>query len=664
MINIPFLKNKKDSDFFLAIFLKEEKGNVILLKKDSNLISIKDKADFFYTNGWENLTEDVDTALYQLEKRNPEAILSKTIFFVYSHFIDEVTGNIKNPYLSKIKLLVKNLELEPLGYIDCIEGISAYLEKKEQNPLTATIVELDKNQLGVFVYQGGRQIYKKNISRTDHLINDFVLAIDDLNNKKILLPSRLIIYHSQDSDKQIDQLINHRFEKKYFAQIPKIEILNEQEVMQSLIDIFSKQIIVVNEPKEEKINQSFGFVVGEDISQIEEKLEKTKEKFNFNFPSPKLPKIVLPKIKFNWDFIKSKYIFFIGLFLIVFALFLNEYFLHKANLKIYLPAKNIEKQTAKNIDYKIATVSADFSETVDTVGKKEVGEKAKGSVVIHNFDDKEVTFNKGTVITANNLKFLLESDVKVASATLIPDGSAKLPGKKEVSIIAENIGSEYNLAKGKRFKIDNFSESLYFGINESAFANGSKKQIRTVSTADVENLEKLVIEKAKKKNEKPTLAKDETFIPELTEVEITEKKYSKEIGEEADKLTLKAKVNTSYYLYNQNQLKESLIKDIEKDLDSDFSVDKDKISFKIKKVSQEGKQIKLDLDIKGKAIKKIDKEKIYQKILFKNKNNLEKILKDNFQVSGFSLNIDQPLPLLKNFLPLFKKNIFVEFSSL
>jgi hypothetical protein len=285
-------------------------------------------------------------------------------------------------------------------------------------------------------------------------------------------------------------------------------------------------------------------------------------------------------------------------------------------------------------------------------------------VVIHNFDDKEVTFNKGTVITANNLKFLLESDVKVASATLIPDGSAKLPGKKEVSIIAENIGSEYNLAKGKRFKIDNFSESLYFGINESAFANGSKKQIRTVSTADVENLEKLVIEKAKKKNEKPTLAKDETFIPELTEIKITEKKYSKEIGEEVDKLTLKAKVNTSYYLYNQNQLKESLIKDIEKDLDSDFSVDKDKISFKIKKVSQEGKQIKLDLDIKGKAIKKIDKEKIYQKILFKNKNDLEKNLKDNFQVSGFSLNIDQPLPLLKNFLPLFKKNIFVEFSSL
>lgn len=660
-MNLNFFNKKNNNDYFLGIFLKEQKGIIILMKKENGEIFIQDRINFAYTNAWENLIEDIDENLYQLEEKN-KVTVSKTIFFVYSHLVDEITKNIKAPYLKKIKELVKNLNLEALGYIECYEAIFSYLEKKEQSSLNSTIIEIDNKEISVFVYQGSRLVYKNTLARTDNIIDDFIVSVSNLKDKNILLPSRIIIYDSDNLEQEVNKLISYRWDKDYFIQIPKIEILKEEEVIEALIKVFSNQIKESSE-NIKNTKENFGFVVGEDIENI----KKEKKLINIkNFFS----KIKFPKVSFNFfkidlvSFINSKFIIFFGFILFSLSLFINEYFFHKASLTIYLPSENIEKKIKSDIEYKISTSTAKFSETISTTGKKEIGEKAKGSIIIHNFDDKEITLNKGTVVESSGLKFLLENDIKVASATLTADASAKLPGKKEVEIIAENIGSGGNLAKGTRFKISGFSENLCFGINEKSLTGGSKKEIKTVSSSDLINLENKVLEKAKKEKINFKLSKDEKIIDNLTEYKIVDKKFSKEIGEEASSLTLDSTISISYYIYSRDKIINSIIKELSKDLRDNFILSKDNVNFKISNIEKKNNKIEAILEAKGKSVLNFNDKKAVKLILGKSKDKIKDILKSNFNIQGYELTITKSIPFFDNFLPFFDKNINLKISYL
>lgn len=665
-MKIPFFEKKsKENHHYLGIFLKEQKGILIFMSNESGELKIIDKLNFDYTNGWENLIEDVDENLYKLEEAH-KITFSKTIFFLYSHLVDDITKNIKAPYLQKIKALVKNLDLEPLGYIECYEAISNYLEKKEQNPLNSIILEIDKSQLGVFIYQGGRLIYKNTIAKTDYIVDDFLAAVSHLKDENIFLPSRIIVYDSDNLDKEVEDLIRYRWDKNFFIQIPKIEILKEDEVIDGLLKVFSKQI-ELEKNIEQEAKENFGFVIGKEVETKKTSFET--KKINFNLPKLALPSFnfqllnnfKIPRVDFN---LNSNFLVIIGFLTILLGLFINEYFFHKASLTIYLPSQIIDKKIETNIDYQIATSEAEISETITTTGKKDIGEKAKGVVTIHNFDDKEMLFNKGTILQANGLKFLLDDDVKVASSTLTADASAKLPGKKEVSITAENIGEEANLNKGTRFKIDNLSENLYFAINDKALSGGSKRQIKTVSASDIANLEAKVLEKAKKQKLNIKFSQNQLVLTDLNDYEISEKKFSKELGEEADSITLNSKIKINVYLYKKDDVSNILINDLKKDLRSDLVLEKNNINFRILQAKKNNDQLNVLLQVRAKAVANFDKNKALELVLGKNKNQLETILKNNFKIQGYNLIINKNLPIIENYLPFFKKNIDLKISGL
>ncbi|MGB9883469.1 MAG: hypothetical protein ACPLRN_03090, partial [Microgenomates group bacterium] len=632
-MKLPFFSQKKqENEIYLGIFLKQSKGTVLIFEKSSHQLIITEKVNFSYTNGWENLVEDIDEALFQLEKKLTDKNIEfkKTIFFVYSHLIDEKTGEIKKPYLEKIKQLVKELDLEAMGYIEVFEAVNYFFQKKEETSLTSILLELDDNQLTFFVYKSGKLEYKKTVARTDDVIEDFIEASSDIKGKMIF-PSRIIIYDSDNLDDTIALFIAHRWEKEYFIQMPKMTVLKEDELIEGLRMLFDSQINktkaaeIVDETNvdKNKKEETFGFVIGEDIEErlIEEKKPEKKSqwpKISFVFP-----KISPPDYFKDLSLIKGKLTVILGLLIIFLSLFINEYFYHKAELTIFLPNKIIEKTLLESIDYKTASTTANFSQTITTSGKKDVGEKAKGVVTIHNFDDQEKTFSKGTVLTASNLKFVLDTDVKVASATLTADGSAKLPGKKDATITAQEIGPESNLSKGTKFKIADLSINTYFAINANDLTGGTKKQIRTVSSTDIATLEDKILEKAKTENKQNLFSSSDVLIPELSQVDFIEKKYSAELGEEADSVSLNAKVNLTYFAYNKNNLLDTLQNNLKDGLDQEFSLEKNNINYKIKDIKKENHQLKLTIEAKGKAIKKIDQNKLISEVLGKSQKNLE-----------------------------------------
>ncbi|MCX7955689.1 MAG: hypothetical protein N2593_01090 [Patescibacteria group bacterium] len=648
-----FNKYKKDNDYYLGIFLKETKGVIIIIKKEKNNVFIEDKINFDYSNGWENLTEDIDEIIYQIEEKNKTTI-SKTIFFVYSHLIDDINKNIKNPYLNKIKKIIKDLNLDVLGYIECFEAIFLSIEEKEKSVFNGILLETDENQITIFVYQNGKLFYKKTVGKTDNIVDDFIFSLSDLKDKNILLPSRIIIY---DFDFNVEKFINYQWKENYFIEKPKIEFLNEEKLLENLVGIFSKQIIKKEEKNNNLKEENFGFVFNQDI-------ENNNKFFNLNKINYKIINFFSFLKFFKLNFLNYNFLFLLGFVFIFLIFFVNEYFFHKTILTIYLPSKLINKKINKEIDYKIATLSANFSETISTTGKKEIGEKASGTVIFHNFDDKEIILNKGALLEASGIKFLLEEDIKVSSSTITPDASAKLPGKKEAKIIAQNIGSEGNLSKGTRFKINNLSENLYFAINEKSLTGGTKKEIRTVSLKDMNNLENKILEKSKKYNFNIKISKDEKILKDLTEYKIFNKKFSKELGEESNSLNLDAEVNVVYYIYSEKKLKNDLFNELRKDLDNNFVLLKEKINFEFEKITKNKNNLNIFLNINGKAIKKIDEKKVIFLIKGKNKKNIEKILRSNFDINHYDLTIKNNIYFLNNFISFFEKNIKIITLSL
>ena len=672
-MNIPFFSNKKTKEFYLGIFFKENQGVVMIFLRENDRLELLDKEKFSYTNGWESLTNDVDEALYKLEK-NLDVEIKKTIIFVYSHLVDDKIGDIKPIYLQKIKQIIKALDLKPLGYIECFEAISFYLQKEDQTSLTAILIEIDKTQVGIFTYKGGKVDSKKLIDKTDNIINDLEEGFQEIK-KRSILPARIILYDSGNLDDTATKILSHRWGSDFFVQIPKVEILSEDEVINGLMGIFGQQIkgetkVMQEEEVKKPKRENFGFIMNEDISEKEivqnqNILPKTSWKNKFKEYFDKLPVIFQTKnnskkLKFSFS---GKIFIIIGILIISAGLFINEYYFHTARVTIYLPIQQLEKISKIKTDYRVSSASADFSESIVTTGRQEVGDKAHGQITIYNSNlSSAETLSKGTlVISSNNLKFVLESEAKVASAT--GDASALQPSTTKVSVISEQIGEAYNLAANTKFDIEGKSKNL-MAKNESAFSGGSKKQIQTVAKKDQEGLKTIIINKAKKEIPSIKVLTDEAIASSLSEVDFGKIVFSNEVGEESNKLTIQSTVNTTQYLYNKKLFIDKILVLLTPDVKNGYKIEKENVVYTVDKISKEGKSLTIDAKIKAKAVIKTSAKDIKDSLTGKNEPKIGEILKSQYKIDGYKLDISEPLPFLQNYLPFFSKNIILINSNL
>lgn len=700
-LSFPFFKKNldKNGEYFFGLLLKEQEGIGIIMVKQGNLLILKTYEKFTYSNGWENLTQDIDDLLFKIE-HSLQIQLHKTIFFVFSHLLDEKTQEIKKPFLVKIKEMVKSLDLVALGYIECYEAIANVREEEDEMPLSAIIMELDKSNISIFIYKSGKVVFSKVTSRTDNLVDDFTGVIEPVK-KNFLLPARILLYDSHDLSEESTKFVSHRWSEEYFVQMPRITIVNEDQIVGSLIKIFTKQIekketkIEVGDYKPEESNEVMGFAIGADILQDEQNNSSIETENASDYSQEKKQfKLSLPHISINFGFLNSivskiqhffpnnkgihipSVVFIvIGFIMIVVSIFSAEFFLHKAQITIYYPAQKLSKtldinagidDSTSNLPITIATVSAAISESKTTTGKHDIGDKAKGEITLHSFDDKEKLFSKGLILLTGSLQYSLDSDVKVASASLATDGSAKLPGKAPGKVTALDLGTESNIDKGKRFTIADLSPSIYFAINEKAFAGGTKRQVNTVSKKDLEDLNNLLMNKAKNTKELMRQStQKERIISDLTTIVLKDNQPSKEVGEESNNVTIKTNATATYYTFDEDKMISYVISEFKNETKSGFVINKENIQYKIVSVKlSRNNIIEITMTIDAKAIKNISKQDVIKVIKGKPISVLENIIKNNLQAEGYKINVYHPIPIFNLFMPLFGRNINLIIGSL
>lgn len=594
-----------------------------------------------------------------------------------------------------LKYLCQKLSLKPLGFVVILESLVAYLKKEEGIPLNAILINLEENQVYVSLVVLGKVKGIKQVDRSEDLAADVkegLARFGKIDN----FPARMIVYDGNfDFEECRQQLVSFDWQKDLpFLHFPKVEILAENKTIKAIALAGGAEVAkslgfsLKTEEKEKSaeenvspaINQSaqkLGFVEEKDILEIvsqEEAREKKEKIYRQESKSEDLAVLqtkekesVFQKSSFNpfasiWQKVKNffssffhffsfakktKFIFILSPFLFLLTIFIIFNFLFKARVLIYFKKEKIEKELSLTIDSKaekinekekilpaiIQEIELQKSKTSPATGKKLIGEKAKGEVVIYNKTNINKTFSKGAILTGpHNLKFALTEAVDVASRSSesTEEGEQILYGKAVAKVIALDIGSEANLSAGNVFTFKDYASAQFSAKNENPFSGGSSQEIKVVSSQDKKNLrdtlQKELKEEALEKLTEKT-ANDFILFPDSLKLEILKENYSKETGEEAEEFTLELKVKAKVFTYSKNDLVVLAFSLFQNELPDGFTFKAQDIEFQTEDLNiTKDEKLNAKILIKINLLPKIEKEALISKLKGKKLEEAKRVL--------------------------------------
>lgn len=485
------------------------------------------------------------------------------------------------------------------------------------------------------------------------------------------------------------------------------KIIHPEPTEDSVSDVTSESSITggnehLHKKEEPAEEESFGFVkekdIADEITQSEvisqkENNEKDKErvimqteiqssleeKIREENSSHSKDKIVFPRlpgIKFSLpqiSFIKSP-IVAIGIIVILIIASLGyiywSYPKSTINLIVY-PSSSLThtdvlfstntdtvKSTKNTILATSVSEQASGDKTMSTTGKTKIGEKAAGVVTIYNKTPSNKTFPKGTVLTSDNLKFTLNDDVSIASAS--DTGEGLTFGKSTSKITSVDIGPEGNLAAGTNFTLRDFDKSSYYAKNSDKLSGGTSRDVTSVSKEDQDKLlasltQDLTTQAKQQMTQK--LKGGEKLLDISLDNNISSKKFSNNIGDESKELSLSLSIKVNSLVYKQEDII-NLTRDSFIQTPTGFTLAQGNTKIKIEeaKINKKG-------EVLGKAaityffLPQIDLDKIRSAISGKTFGQTDKYLSSVQNVGGLEIISDTRLPFVSNRLPIRRENI-------
>ncbi len=271
-------------------------------------------------------------------------------------------------------------------------------------------------------------------------------------------------------------------------------------------------------------------------------------------------------------------------------------------------------------------ITKEVSIAFDATGKKEIGEKATGTVNFSNTSPLTRTIDAGTALTSEGGKvYQLATAVTIPGASLAWCGGSPCasPGAAAGNIVASEPGESYNGASGTMTGAPSGVTTTVSG----ATSGGTSKTIAVVTKEDVEKAKKQAEESVDKEQLKKDLGTqfgasykvlDETFKLDLASI-----KASPAVGAEVEsgKAAYAGTASATIYAASKDELGKYLTAVLEQQLDDKeqqrvYENGADKAEFG--NVVTSDKQLTINVNAKGKIGPTIDEAKI--KELAKGKN--------------------------------------------
>lgn len=414
------------------------------------------------------------------------------------------------------------------------------------------------------------------------------------------------------------------------------------------------------------------------INQGEKELDKFQKVVQKISEHIKLPRIRFPR-RFNFGFSRSV-LAAIPIILII----LGYVFLSKAAVTIFVEPKVLTNDAIVVADPKASAVDNEKKiipgvvvETITTAtgkatatGQKQIGDPAKGVVVIYNKTTSQKDLSTSTTLTSSSgLKFTLDSAVSVASqsSTVGADFTTVIsPGKSStVGVSAVAIGPESNLPAGTNLSVANFSQDQVVARVDQALSGGTSKDVTVVTADDQKKLQAQVVDVARKKAQEELQVRivDKRVIAEALVPVDGQYNFTKRVNDQASEFSLSASVRFRGTAYRDADLKVIVSKLVETNVPEGFELNLNETETQadVSKVEKDGRLIFM-ARFKEKLIPKFNLDELKNKIKGKSVKEVAETLKnmENVLESNFKLSPPMPGPIAR--LPFIARNISIVVS--
>lgn len=372
---------------------------------------------------------------------------------------------------------------------------------------------------------------------------------------------------------------------------------------------------------------------------------------------------------------KFKHTVILALIIGAVLLALSAYLLlPKAEVKIFVEPKILEKDTTVTADPNQKTVNeegkiipgqiieTDVSGSAkDTAsGKRQIGDPAKGTIVIINNTDKGQSFSTGTVLTGpGGLKFKLDKTASVSATAADADSKSTVT----VTVTAIDLGADGNLPSKTNLTIGSFSASQFVARAEGNFSGGTSKEATVVSSEDQQRLlAKLSSDLRGQAQQKlQEQFNNKKVLQEALSENITKKSYNKNLNDQATEFSLNLTIKYKGTAFEDKDLKSIVSKLVTTQVPEGFQLNLEdtETQAEVSKLEKDGKLIFL-AKFKAKLLPKIDTDKIKNQIKGKSLSEAANAIKSMDNILGSEIKISPKLPPVLQRLPVLGKNIKIE----
>ena len=269
-------------------------------------------------------------------------------------------------------------------------------------------------------------------------------------------------------------------------------------------------------------------------------------------------KLVVP----NFDRFRKKLIFVVvgGVALVIFLIF-ALFVWPRATVTITAQQQEIplaiavtasptqsDDAAAKTFKLQTKTVDKADTKTTDATGKKDMGQKATGTVEFYNCSKEDKladtvrTVPAGTGISTGNLTYITQQAVQVPPSGFNGNTCKFDKPSSSVGIVAQNAGAEYNV-NGKSFSVAGFGTMT--AKDDGGLSGGSSKVVTVVAQEDCDKLQNELNNASNSEQTKKQLMTEFsssglTPIADTYKVQTVSATCEPNVGQEATRVTAKA----------------------------------------------------------------------------------------------------------------------------
>lgn len=326
----------------------------------------------------------------------------------------------------------------------------------------------------------------------------------------------------------------------------------------------------------------------------------------------------------------------VGIFIILVAIGLYL-LLPKATITVFIPSEDLKKTvqlsvsdkvTQPNIEQsvlpgKMVDATAEKEDKFTTTGKKNIGEKASGTITIYNnLDSSNHTLVAGTKLSSSSKTFLTKEAVTVAGAGV--QSGKVVPGTVSVDIEAEKPGEEYNVKAGRFtiLEIPSAQQEAIYGQSSKDLTGGLSREVQVVSSDDYDKAKDSLL-----KDLQVTIKADldkkiagQILIDKALVTSDPEIITSSKVDQEAQDFQMKVVLKQQALVYDNNVLTNMLLALLEKQVEVNKMVTiatPNDIGLSVDKIAYDKGQMDVTANVLAKVSVKVDPNAIKSAIISK-----------------------------------------------